>query len=291
MRRISITIGFAALCAFGVGAAQEAASDEEINPQTIAFVGTKISLEKIEQESLFEEVDPKTGEIVTHMRMDERFDAEYQILDVIEGDYASDKITFAAYDHYGVPKFSTSETVLLFVHDYEGLKVHSKYNFYEVHRTTDGDWAACGNARRQYDPDTDAADKEPLEPITFLNPVQVNIPAGFETLADYVDPNETLSESERAGLQTEIDEDNAKHNNLYRPPIWSRDGDIATCQMGTRVSDLYAFQNETRFKPDQREAICEAENGEAWDAMTLDWRARRKLLNDCTTAMKLANLP
>ena len=112
----------------------------------IAFVGRKIFVRK--DDSFPPKRDENSDEIIIHL--DSRYQVRYEIIDLIAGKYEGRIIDFHAYDHYGIPRFSRVENALIFIHDGPDNRVHSKYNFYEVDRTADGDWAACGNAYVQY---------------------------------------------------------------------------------------------------------------------------------------------
>jgi len=258
-------------------------STQREDGQIIAFVGRKVFVREDERPSVITETD-ENGEDTVYIIMDTRYEARYEILDLVTGDYAGDTIDFHAYDHYGIPRFSKSKNVLIFVHDRPVSRVHSKYNFYEVHRTEDGDWAACGDAYVQYDSEEEEQYKEPLEPISFLEPIIVNVPSLKGTLTDYFDEDEVITDADRAEAQAEIDEYYEEDSGLYKAPIWKREGDTATCQLGTRVRDLYEFQNQTRFLPEKREDICYAQ----WVA---DGKPDNNFIDDCIDLMNIQNLP
>lgn len=251
----------------------------------IAFVGKKVFVR--DDESWPPEQNLSSDEDIIYM--DGRYQARYQIETLVSGDYEGETIDFHAYDHYGIPRFSKSENVLIFVHDGRNNRWHSKYNFYEVHRTSDGDWAACGNAYVQNDPEE--KEKEPLEVIPFLDPVEVNIPSLMSMVDDELEPDEVITDSERAEWQAELDVENAEKEGLYQAPIWVRDGDKATCRLGTRISNLYKFQNETRFLPDKRDDMCRARHSLELDGLGDDYKAKRTLIDDCTSLLKIQNLP
>jgi len=119
-------------------------------------------------------------------------------------------VDFVAYNHYSSPYFPKVNPVLLFLISHEGEWVHSKYLYYPVHETTDGDWAICGSPDR-YKDDGDEG-RNYVEPIGFVNPVM-----------------------EKAGDKK--------------------------CTMGTRVAQVFAFQNKMRFLPDKWRANCNIELG------------------------------
>lgn len=277
-----------------VASAQENVSIEDMpfdvttsdpDGSVIAFIGKKIFVRR--DETFPPEPGKKGDDIIIYM--DGRYEARYQIEKLVAGSHEGDTIDFHAYDHYGMPRFSNVEEALIFVYNNPEGRVHSKYNYYEVHPTSDGDWAACGDAYVQYDPEEE--EKEPLELIPFLDPVEVDVTALTLTVEDQLDPGETISDAERLEWQAELDEENTETEGLYQPPIWSRNGSKATCQMGTRVSELYKFQNENRFLVERREDICRDRHANALDAFGNDYKAKRALMKDCTDLLKIQNLP
>lgn len=289
MVKFLLTVFAALLCLFETCFAQDDlpfdASASQGDGRVIAFVGKKVFVR--EDESWPPEQDPSSDEFVLYM--DSRYQARYEIETLVSGKHKGSIIDFHAYDHYGMPRMSEVENALIFVHDGPDFKVHSKYNYYEVHRTSDGDWAACGNAYVQNDPEE--IYKEPLEPLRFLDPVEVDIPSLMFKMEDELDPDEVITDTERIQIQTQLDEENADVDGLYRAPIWRRDGNKATCSMGTRVADLYKFQNETRFLPDQRDDICRDRFADELEALGNDFKAQRNILEDCTSLLKIQNIP
>ncbi|MFT3980323.1 MAG: hypothetical protein QM687_07635 [Ferruginibacter sp.] len=91
----------------------------------VVFVGKKISLETSASDD-----------------MDAKFSARYKILELLCGNYGRDTIDFIVYDHYGIPAFSKYETVMLFVTKYNDTFYHDKYNFFDLYKTKDGQWAS-----------------------------------------------------------------------------------------------------------------------------------------------------
>ena len=163
-------------------------SDRETS-QILAFVGKKIFLRYalIDREPTIDE----NGEEQIIISLDSRFEARYEILHLVSGDYDGDQIDFVAFDHYGEPAFSDHESILIFVHDTPEGRFHDKYNFYDVEPTSDGDWASCGDTFTQSDENLAANEKEPLEPISFLEPWAEDVPSLFQkvddVLAEYYD--------------------------------------------------------------------------------------------------------
>ncbi|GGX67705.1 hypothetical protein GCM10011309_16700 [Litorimonas cladophorae] len=261
------------------------ASSERSEHQIISIVAEKIFVAR-DQNFPPKRGSPEYDENIIHM--DSRYQARYGVLKVVSGDFDAPVIDFEAYDHYGEPRFSKGdEAILVFIHDGPHGRVHSKYNFYSVYPTADGDWAACGDAYVQNDPKR--KNKEPLEDISFLDPVEVNVPDFYVTLNDYVDEDDVVSDARKAEFQAEVVSENAEIDGLYQAPIWKRNGATATCLLGTRVVDLHAFQNETRFLPDQRDEICKIRHADELEG--LDWQDKRVIVKACADVLKIQNLP
>ena len=104
--------------------------------------------------------------------------SRYEIEHVLHGDYAEVSIDFevvqdSSFDFWG-PRSPPSTYSLLFVTNQpyargQGSKVwrHTKARHYSVGRTTDGDWAVCGNP---YENSFKRSDKDffKLEPLAFV---------------------------------------------------------------------------------------------------------------------------
>ena len=265
-------------------------SDRE-TPQILAFVGKKVFLRyaPIDREPTIDE----NGDEQIIISLDSRFEARYEILHLVSGDYDGDQIDFVAFDHYGEPAFSDHESILIFVHDTPEGRFHDKYNFYYVEPTSDGDWASCGDTFTQSDENLEANEKEPLEPISFLEPWAEDVPSLFQkvddVLAEYYDDGEVITDDERAELQSDIDIENSETDLYFQPPIWRREGSKAICELGTRVDDLYALQNRTKFLPEKRRDICQARH-EA-DIQDLDYADRNQVLDRCVDLLEIQNIP
>ena len=259
--------------------------------QIIAFVGKKVFVRRENTDNVEKDENGEDNIVIRTFR----YEARYEILDLVSGDYQENIIDFHTTSHRASNsteehELSDIETVL-FILTEEQESGFSNENYTEVHRTTDGDWATCGNVYTHYDTDHPRYAREPLEPITFLEPIMINVPSLKENVSDFFDENEIISDTDRAESQADIDEYYKFESGLYRPPIWKRDGDIATCQMGTRVQDLYEFQYQTWILPEKREKICEARHEDELEALKGDYDAKTTLLDDCKSLLKIQNLP
>jgi hypothetical protein len=154
------------------------------------FVGEKISVEPLPYEQ---------------GSMDNGFKAKYVILKKVYGSFPQDSIEFIAYDHYGIPPFSTFKNVLLFVSADSGTYYHQKYMYNDVYRTKEGDWAGP-YAEQDY--------KHPYNKRTKIKPVKID----FDTRVAY--PR------------------NDKHPRPYFEPI----GDSSVAIYGNYVEELFSLK-------------------------------------------------
>lgn len=131
-----------------VGALFYPAPAAAVGPQpveTFVFVGERISIE--EAPDPCEQEFEKTGERGC-ISMDSLYAARYRVLEPIAGAYPNAEVGFSVADHYGFPAFARFRSALLFVAlSDEGPWLH-KYQAVPVHRTVDGQWASCGDIRR-----------------------------------------------------------------------------------------------------------------------------------------------
>lgn len=123
----------------------------------IVFVGEKIDVQEMPDRN------KKDSPVIY---MDGEYKASYKILNLLNGHYTADTISFYAYDHYGWPAFSKYNTVLLFVYPYSDKNVHEKYQFFPVYKTRDGRWAgvyAAGDFQNNFYKDSITVQPEKIE--------------------------------------------------------------------------------------------------------------------------------
>lgn len=125
------------------------------------FIGEKIDVKS--------EAQPYYCNILS---MDNRYRANYKILENINGNYPQDKISFLAFDHYGTPQFSKYKNVMLFVIEACGKLVHRKYQFFDVYKAKNGKWATPGDPYKYdefYKNKTVKAEKIEFDPNVFFD--------------------------------------------------------------------------------------------------------------------------
>jgi len=100
-------------------------------PKLYVFIGKKIKVDY-----------GKRKYYCNKIPMESKFEANYEIIENLFGDYKKDTIKFVAYDHYGRPEFSKFENVILYVAEYCGELIHVKYQYNNVYKTKNEKWAS-----------------------------------------------------------------------------------------------------------------------------------------------------
>jgi len=198
--------------------------------QTIIFVGEKIALEE------YDEACPEG-----FLCMDSRFNARYKIIDLLIGEYDGTTIDFAVYDHYGTPKFSYQDKVILYLLQENGKLFHRKYMFDPLHRLENGDYAFCGDPYWQYEESLiEEFGREDLIPLQFFPKIKVD-------LSDYLlDPKHYHEEEPEYIRENYVDT-----MRQFAPPAFIIKNNKATCKMGVMPETLADIRMEFVIIPDQ----------------------------------------
>lgn len=170
------------------------------------FIGERISVKEIKR--------PKYCNVFLR---DGKFEAVYKIIKNINGEFKQDTIRFIAYDHYHTAKFSKSKYALLFVGEYCGELIHTKYQYFDVYPTKDGRWASPGNPYR-FDDNFKARSIKAV-PIAFDNDLS------FDTKSLFFRDSYTET-----------------------TPYFTLEGTKATPVMGTYIDDLVKLKQEADLK-------------------------------------------
>lgn len=191
--------------------------------QIIAFRGKKIALEEIPYDEHCTE---------DYICLDSRFNARYEIIELLAGEYEGDVIDFGVYDHYGTPKFSTFDNVIVYINQFEGKLYHRKYAFERLYRTKNGKYATCGDPYARYEDDLiEQKGRQDLIPFDFR-------PAVKFKLSDYL-----LTKDDHAQMKQEhIREEFLETMRTFAPPAFEINGNVATCKMGMSPQDIVAIR-------------------------------------------------
>lgn len=125
-------------------AAEEEQDDRTV--ETVVFIGELISIDTAPDPCEAKRLE--TGEL-TCITMDSLYRARYKVAQPIVGSVSAPELTFDVADHYGFPHFAYFKYALLFVGMYDNGPWLHKYQAIPMHRTSDGQWAACGEVDRR----------------------------------------------------------------------------------------------------------------------------------------------
>lgn len=176
MIRFLFAIGAVSLCINEPSFAQDGApwdnSAKGSTSEIIAFVGQPLF---VEGGIVFETVEEQLldGRIVTRQvaTLNERYEARFIIETVLGDEYKNLTIDFAVVGHAINPNYTKSRPSLLFVARRGNKWASMSPFYYDVQRTTDGDWATCGDPYEDYkarNPDASYA----AETISFSEPFE-----------------------------------------------------------------------------------------------------------------------
>ena len=162
-RDVGVLIGI--LAVFGVALPVAAEPADERTVETLVFVGELISMEPMANPC--DEENKRTGTL-SCIIMDELYRARYRVVQPVAGTTADTEVTFQVADHYGFPAFANTPHAFLFVAVTDDGNWLHKYQGVPMHRTTDGQWAACGEVDYR---GVDEALSHRAKPLTFAEPI------------------------------------------------------------------------------------------------------------------------
>lgn len=184
-------------------------------PEVLAFVGRKIALDKMNHPPSEKGSD---GSVVIYL--DSVFEARYEVLQVVHGDYRHKQISFQAFDHYGVPAFSKYDVVLLYVVRVPGEGwTHVKYQFSPLFEAPPYGWTGCGGELE------DAVERLAARGVSTVRGLRA-VPVDFQPEA-VID----LPQMDRRWFK-------------IAPPHFEARGDKVVCKDGARLQDLFAVARE-----------------------------------------------
>lgn len=160
---VGALIGMLALFGAVLPAVAEPADERAV--ETLVFVGELISMEPMANPC--DEENKRTGTL-SCIIMDELYRARYRVVQPVAGTTANKEVTLQVADHYGFPAFANTPHALLFVAVTDDGNWLHKYQGIPMHRTTDGQWAACGEVDYR---NVDNALSHRAKPLTFAEPI------------------------------------------------------------------------------------------------------------------------
>lgn len=110
----------------------------------IAFIGKKISVKKLRDGEAYtaDTIGTKDNPIYLTKFINPKFELKYKIRKIFHGQYQYETITFIAYDHHGIPKFTNFQNVLLFLYYQDSDYVCVSNKAIRVFQTKDNRWAS-----------------------------------------------------------------------------------------------------------------------------------------------------
>lgn len=141
---LTVVVLLAGVSPTSAGETQQTEQDVD----TFVFVGELVSIEELPDPC--EKQRKETGEHDC-ISMDALYRARYRVVQPVVGKYAHAEVTFDLGDHYGFPPFAYFRNALLFVAMFDDGPWLHKYQGIAVHRTVDGQWASCGEAKYRKD--------------------------------------------------------------------------------------------------------------------------------------------
>ncbi len=110
----------------------------------IAFIGNKISIKKLRNGEAYtaDTIGTKANPVYLTTFINSKFELKYKIKKILHGQYQYDSITFIAYDHHDIPKFTELKNVLLFFYYQDSGYVCVSNRYIQVFETKDNRWAS-----------------------------------------------------------------------------------------------------------------------------------------------------
>ncbi|MEM9234334.1 MAG: hypothetical protein AAGA69_08875 [Pseudomonadota bacterium] len=193
--------------------------------QTIAFVGDRISIERIPYEEWCISPNVDGEQIVC---LDSMLHARYRVIKVLAGSYDRSEIDFIVFDHGILNPFWEQNRVVLYVNQQKGTLVHHKYQYDLLSPLKSGGFAYCGDPYAEYETSQiDELGRSDLRPFDFYPPITRRI-------SEFLPTDEDLAELD----QEDIREDFLWGMRELAPPAYEIKGDIATCRMGMTAQEV-----------------------------------------------------
>lgn len=148
---------------------------QNLKDSLLVFIGEKIEVKYSPEEKKEKLVLRIKGNDSVYVKqhsisMDSRYIAKYKVVKLLNGSFNNDIIEFEVFDHYGEPRFSKFNTVLLFVSKHNGKLYHEKYQYFDLYKTKDGMWASPYSSSDYNHPSKENITVKP-EKISFQNEI------------------------------------------------------------------------------------------------------------------------
>ena len=178
-----------------------------------------------------------------HICLDGKFGARFQISEIYRGDYPKSTIDFHSYSHYGIPRFTQFDDVVVYVWYSEGQLVHDKYQFDVLSPVSDGTLAYCGDPYAKYDDcRIDEFGRTKLKSFDFWPAIEVR----FDDLL----PAKNYQPYEYEKFQDRIRDNFRDRIRYLTPPEWEYRNGMATCKMGVTPEELAEIRYRYEYSPE-----------------------------------------
>lgn len=200
-----------------------------------AFVGRLVSAEKdmpyeTVTETVVENGVTKQIEREVISSLDERMFATYDVLHSIHGNLDSNRISFVAFDHFGLFNFADYDHALLLVGKHQDGYFLHKYQHDTVFKTENGRWAACGNS--------------PINTKTYDLPNLVAEEIVFSSDA-------TFGSTDQPPISRGFISDPQELEEYWNSDVFVITEENAVCQKGIYSEDLFKLRANTVMKARQ----------------------------------------
>ena len=176
------------------------------------LVGKKISIKKAKQPSLSSD----------QILFSSKYRLKFKVIQNVHNKLTQKTIVFYAGAHLGLREMPTSDYSLLFLSINNGQYSLIRFQFFDVYKTTDGRWAACG------------------DPFYFDKQLK-------DSVKTYI-PIVKLNFSDPVTFKINPSTDSASIKDVFPEPYFKIEGRVATGLMGCYVEDLFTMKKEGILK-------------------------------------------
>jgi hypothetical protein len=158
--------------------------------ELLIFIGEKIDIKKL----------PESTEPCTATHCYDKFSARYKVIEKICGNYSKNEITFYVDGYYDIPSFAEYKNCLFYLTRKRNSKdtfTQLTWQYDEVYKTKDGEWASPFSAMNYRDYDSTKGGIKPrkteyAEPVTYKvkglsrNKLNLHFPTPYFTITNKV---------------------------------------------------------------------------------------------------------
>ncbi len=203
------------------------------NGQVIAFIGEKIGVYDVPYEEWCS---------TNNICLDQRLNARYKVIKVLNGSYDHPTIDFAVYDH-GIQKpfWKLKDRMIIYVGQYNDRLIHEKYRYDVLSPLKGGGFAFCGDPYTWYEAyEIEEHGRQNLIPYNFYPPVTKN-------LKDFL----PQKDDEQDEFQDNVREHFVDGMRTIAPPAYEIKNMVAICRMGMSAEEVVSIRMKYEDIPDR----------------------------------------